>query len=303
MEPHEVQTLGEAMSGMHTVSQADIGRTLEEFVQKLSEESSLGIDSAGYFRNTITKALGKDRATSVLSRLPSLAAETGLTTLKWMDPRVVAKIIRNEHPQIIATVISQLEREQAGEVLNLLGDDLKTDVIIRITRLDKLQPAAIAELNDVISDLFENNSSIEISGIGGVRTAAEILNEVTKETEELVLQKIEELDNDLYLDIKEGMFVFENLLSLDDRGMQTLLRDLSNDKLIIALKGASNEMQHKIFKNMSKRAAELLRDDLEAQGPVKLSEVEEAQKEIIGVAQNLAEDGKIALGGKGEEFV
>lgn len=303
MKPEEVQALGEAMSAINGVSQEQIGDTLDQFVSRVRNESSLGLESASYFKSTLTRALGKDRASNVLSRMGPQEDDQGLTALKWMDARVVAKIIRNEHPQIMATVLSQLSRERAGEVLDLLPETLRADVVMRIVKLDKLHPAALADLNEVIQELFENDASIELAGLGGVQVVAEILNGVSKKSEELILEAIEEADSEVMERIKEGMFIFENLLNVSDRDTQTLLRDLANEDLIIALKGASEELAAKIFKNMSSRAAELLKDDLDAKGPVKLSDVQTAQRSILTTAQQLAEDDKISLGGKGDDFV
>ncbi len=303
MKPAEVQALGEAMSAINGVTQQQIGDTLDQFVNRVRNESSLGLESASYFKSTLTRALGKDKATSVLSRMQPADDDQGLTALKWMDPRVVAKIIRNEHPQIMATVLSQLSREQAGLVLDLLPEGLRSDIIMRIVQLDKLHPAALADLNEVIQELFENNATIELSGLGGVQVAAEILNGVSKDSEELILDAIETADAEIVEKIKEGMFIFENLLNVSDRDTQTMLRDLSNDDLIVALKGASEELQAKIFRNMSSRAADLLRDDLDAKGPVKLSDVQESQRAILVTAKQLADDGKISLGGKGDDYV
>lgn len=303
MKPEEVQSLGEAMSAIRGVSQEQIGDTLDQFVNRVRHESSLGLESAKYFKSTLTRALGKDRASNVLSRMGPQEDDQGLTALKWMDARVVAKIIKNEHPQIMATVLSQLSRERAGEVLDLLPDSKRADIVMRIVKLDKLHPAALADLNEVIQELFDSDASIEVAGIGGVQVVAEILNGVSKDSEEMILDAIEEADSEIMEQIKEGMFIFENLLNVTDRDMQTLLRDLSNDDLIIALKGASAELQAKIFKNMSSRAAELLKDDLDAKGPVKLSDVQTAQRTILTTAQQLAEDGKISLGGKGDDYV
>lgn len=303
MKPAEVQALGEAMSAINGVTQQQIGDTLDQFVNRVRNESSLGLESASYFKSTLTRALGKDKATSVLSRMQPTDDDQGLTALKWMDARVVAKIIRNEHPQIMATVLSQLARDQAGQVLDLLPEQLRSDIVMRIVQLDKLHPAALADLNEVIQELFENNATIELSGIGGVQVAAEILNGVSKDSEEMILDAIEAADGEIVEKIKEGMFIFENLLNVSDRDTQTMLRDLSNDDLIVALKGASEELQAKIFRNMSSRAADLLRDDLDAKGPVKLSDVQESQRAILVTAKQLAEDGKISLGGKGDDYV
>ncbi len=303
MKPEEVQAVGEAMAAINGVTQEQIGDTLDQFINRVRNQSSLGVESAKYFKSTLTRALGVDKATSVLASMEPMDDDSGLSSLQWMDPRVVAKIISKEHPQIIATVLSQLKSQQAGAVLDLLPDDIRPDIMMRIVKLDKIHPAALADLNEIIQELFENNATIEISGLGGVSTVAEILNSVSKDAEEQILAAIEETDSDVVAQIKEGMFIFENLLTVTDRDMQTLMRDLSNGDLILALKGASEEMQQKIFRNMSSRAAELLKDDLEAQGPVRLTEVEDAQRSIITAAKQASEDGKISLGGKGDDFV
>lgn len=303
MKPEEVQAVGEAMAAINGVSQEQIGETLDQFINRVRNESSLGLESAKYFKSTLTRALGKDKATSVLASMEPMDDDSGLSSLQWMDPRVVAKIIAREHPQIIATVLSQLKSQQAGAVLDLLPEDIRPDIMMRIVKLDKIHPAALADLNEIIQELFENNATIEISGLGGVSSVADILNSVSKEAEEQILVAIEETDSDVVAQIKESMFIFENLLAITDRDTQTLLRDLSNEDLILALKGASLEMQEKIFRNMSSRAAELLKDDLEAKGPVRLSEVETAQRTILTAAKQAAEDGKISLGGKGDDYV
>ncbi|MFK8079299.1 MAG: flagellar motor switch protein FliG [Granulosicoccus sp.] len=303
MKPEEVQAVGEAMAAISGVTQEQIGETLDQFINRVRNESSLGLESAKYFKSTLTRALGKDKATSVLASMEPMDDDSGLSSLQWMDPRVVAKIISKEHPQIIATVLSQLKSEQAGAVLDLLNDEIRPDIMMRIVKLDKIHPAALSDLNEIIQELFENNATIEISGLGGVTSVADILNSVSKEAEEQILAAIEETDSDIVAQIKESMFIFENLMAVTDRDTQTLLRDLSNEDLILALKGASEEMQEKIFRNMSSRAAELLKDDLEAKGPVRLTEVEEAQRTILTAAKQAAEDGKISLGGKGDDFV
>jgi len=303
MKPEEVQAVGEAMTAIHGVTQEQIGETLDQFINRVRNESSLGHESAKYFKSTLTRALGKDKAISVLANMEPMEDDSGLSSLQWMDPRVVARIISQEHPQIIATVLSQLKSQQAGSVLDLLPDSIRADIMMRIVKLDKIHPAALTDLNEIIQELFENNATIEISGLGGVTSVADILNSVSKEVEEQVLMAIEETDADIVAQIKDSMFIFENLLTVTDRDTQTLLRDLSNEDLILALKGASQEMQEKMFRNMSSRAAELLKDDLEAKGPVRLSDVEKAQRTILTAAKQAAEDGNISLGGKGDDFV
>ncbi len=303
MEPLEVQSLGEAMSGIEGVTQDQIGGTLDKFIKNVKNESSLGHGSQEYLRRTLTRALGLDKANSVMGQINLEGGPVGLESLKWMSPRVVAKIIANEHPQIIAIVLAHLDRAQGGSVMNLLPESMRTDVLVRVAKLDIIHPAALQELNDIIQRRFEENSESELTGVGGVDVAAEILNGVSKEAEASVLEALDELDSELSKQIQEKMFIFDNLIAVDDRGMQALLREVSTDQLVVALKGASPELREKIFGNMSQRASELLRDDLEAKGPMRLAEVEDAQKQVLTVAMRLAEDGTISLGGKGDDFV
>lgn len=303
MEPDEVQRLGEAMGEIKGVTQEAISETLDHFIDQIKHQSSLGIGSREYFKTTLTRAIGKDKASSMLSQLKHQGNEKSLATLKWMDPRMIARLIANEHPQIIATIISHLTRTQGGEVLNLLPEHLHSDIILRISRLDKVHPAALSELDEVIQLAFANNSDIEVAGIGGMAAAGEILNAVSKQSEERVLEELQEIDPDLCTELRENMLIFENLLEIDDRGMQTLLRDVAGENLIVALKGASVEMQQKVFRNMSKRAADMLQDDLAARGPVKLSDMTAAQREILMTAKRLGEEGKIAIASKGDEYV
>jgi len=303
MEPAEVQVLGEAMTTLQGVTQDQISGTLDKFIGNIKNETSLSIGTRDYLKKTLTRALGREKAGSMLSQIQIESGPRGLEALKWMHPRAVANIIRHEHPQIIAIVLSHLGREQAGQVLDLLPDEIHTDIVIRISKLDTVHPAALQELDEIITRRFEENPETELTGVGGIKVAAEILNGVSSDAESQIFEKLKEVDSELGDQIQENMFIFDNLLSIDDRGMQTLLREVSSDKLVIALKGAANALQEKIFKNMSSRAAELLRDDLQAKGPVRLAEVEEAQKEILTAAHRLSEEGQIALGGKGDDFV
>jgi flagellar motor switch protein FliG len=303
MEPKEVQALGEAMASMNGVTQHQIRAVLDNFVGTIGNESSLSVGSQDYLKKLLTRALGREKANSMLSQISIGNGSRGLDALRWMHPRMVANVIRGEHPQIIAIVLAHLDREQAGEVLSLLPEENRTDILIRVAKLDTVHPAALSELDEIITRRFEENPEAEITGVGGVKIAAEILNGVNSDTESLILEKLKEIDAEMCDQIQESMFIFDNLLSVDDRGMQTLLREVSSDKLVIALKGAAPALQEKIFKNMSSRAAELLKDDLAAKGPVRLSEVEMVQKEILTIAYRLSEEGQIALGGKGDDFV
>jgi flagellar motor switch protein FliG len=218
-----------------------------------------------------------------------------------MDAPAVAELIKSEHPQIIATILVHLERDQASEILSLFSERLRNDTLLRIATLDSIQPTALRELNDVLIKLLSGSSNIRKTPMGGIRAAAEILNLMPSAQEGSVIDNIKKYDDDFAQKIMDEMFVFDNLLEIDDHGIQLLLREVQSESLIIALKGAQEELRNKIFKNMSKRAAEMLKEDLEAKGPVRVSEVEAEQKEILKVVRQLADDGQIVLGGGGED--
>lgn len=302
LSPKEVHLLGNNITQIDHVTQFDIAGVLENFLSQITDQSSLSIGAPDYLRKTLTKALGDDKANSILSRL-DMGKAKGLENLKWMDPRAIADIITNEPAQIIAIVLSYIEPDQAGEVLELLPDVKRADVIYRIANLETVNPVALKELDRIICSQLDTDGSVKLSNVGGVKVAADILNSADTTIESEVLEQLTQVDQEVTTAIQDLMFVFDNLLTLDDRGMQTLLRDVSSDILVIALKGAGNELQEKIFKNMSKRAADLLKDDLETKGPVRVTEVEEAQKDILKIAQQLSEEGRIALGGGGDDFV
>ncbi len=303
MEPEEVQSVGSAMTSLKNISQTNISQVLDGFITQVGKESSLSLGTDSFLRNTLVSALGRDKANSVLSQVHMDAESHGLESLKWMDPKAIHHVIQNEHPQIIAIVLTHLMRDKAGAVLDLLPDNVQTDVMVRVASLDSVHPAALEELDTILKLRFEKEPEVSISKIGGIKVAAEILNTVSSATEGRVFEALNEYNDDMSEQIQESMFVFENLLALDDRGMQLLLREIPQDKLVKALKGTSIEIRNKIFDNVSATAAELMRDDLDAMGPIRLREVEDLQKEIMAVAQRLAEEGQIALGNKDDEFV
>ena len=304
MAPKEVQTVGSAMAQLKNVTRGQVDKVLTEFYNTVQEETGLALGTDEYVRNVLVKALGQDKAEGLIDRIIKGANTKGLETLKWMDPRGVAEIIRLEHPQIIAIVLSYLDPDQAAEVLVLFPERVRVDVMMRIATLDGIQPAALTELNDIMEKQFSGNNNVKSSSVGGMKAAANILNFIDSSVEGEIMDNIKELDTDLGQSIQDLMFVFDNLNDVDDRDIQTILREISSESLVLALKGAETELKEKIFKNMSKRAAEMLRDDLEAKGPVRLSEVEGAQKEILAVARRLADAGDIQLGGGGgEEYV
>lgn len=303
LDRREVQRVGMAMSSLGNISNDQIGTVLASFLETVSGQSGIGIGANDYLKKMLTGALGEQKASAILERIGGSSAGS-LDRLKWMDPRAVADFILNEHPQIQAIVVSYLEPDQAAEVLNYFPDEqMRSDVIMRVATLESIPPSALQELSVVLDSQISKGSSSRFAQLGGKRVAAEIMNSLDNAVEEAVMDKIREADEGLSDDIQELMFVFDNLLAVDDRGIQTLLREVSTDNLVLALKGADEPLREKIFNNMSKRAAELLQDDMEAKGPVRLSDVEASQKEILVIARKLADAGEIALGGSGDEMV
>jgi len=298
--PKEVQKIGMAMAGLDNITREQIQVSLRDFRAEAEERTTLGVGSDSYIRSILTKALG-DKATNLIDRILQGGDTSGIESLKWMDSASVAEMIKNEHPQIIATILVHLDYDQASEILQLFTERLRNDVMLRIATLDGVQPHALRELNDVLTKLLSGSDHIKKSKVGGVKAAAEILNFMGGTVESTIIGNIKEFDEELAQRIQDEMFVFEDIGKIDDRGIQLLLREIQSESLIVALKGATPEMREKIFKNMSQRAAEMLRDDLEAKGPVRLSEVEGEQKEILKIVRRLADEGQIVLGGKGEE--
>jgi len=304
MEPKEVQRVGAAMASLTHVTHEQIDGVLGEFVQAVKSETALGLDSEEYVRNTLVEAFGVEKAASLVDRILTRPNSKGIESLKWLDPRAIAEIFRFEHPQIVSIVLSYLENDQAAEVLKYFPEERRADVLMRIATLDGVQPSALQELDEILERQYAGSFSLTSPASGGKETAANILNYLDADTEQKITEAIQQFDAGLADEIQGLMFVFSNLLDVDDRGIQTLLREVASDTLLVALKGADASVKEKIFKNMSQRAADMLRDDLEAKGPVRLSEVEEAQKEILAVAKRMADDGEIALGGSGgDEFV
>lgn len=299
--PKEVQRIGAAMTHLQNIEQAQVEDIVNSFLNDAQTLTGLGMGADSYIRNMLVEALGEDKANSLVDRILLGGNTTGLDTLKWMDPRSVADLIRHEHPQIQAIVVAYLDSDQAAEVLANLAEKPRLDIIMRIAALDSVHPSALQELNDILEKQFSGNAASQTKAMGGVKVAAEIMNNMEGSLETELMESIREIDEDLGTQIQDLMFVFEDLKSVDDRGIQALLREVSSEVLILALKGSDEELKEKIFKNMSKRAAELLRDDLESKGPVRVSEVEGAQKEILVIARRMADSGEINLGGSGGE--
>ena len=301
MGPKEVQKIGVAMANLENVPKDAVHTALREFMVGVSDQTALGVGSEEYIRRVLVDALGQEKANGMIDRILLGANSTGLEALKWMEPKAIAEMIRLEHPQITAIVLSYLDGDQAAAVMSLLPQEQRSDVLLRIATLNGVQPSAMNELNEILEKQLRGGASAQSSSIGGVKAAANILNYLQGDIESAVLEKVKEVDGELGQEIEVLMFVFENLGEVDDRGIQTLLREVSTDSLVLALKGTDERVSEKVFKNMSQRAAEMLKDDLEAKGPVRLSEVEAAQKEILAIARRLAEEGQIALGGGGGE--
>ena len=299
--PKEVQKLGHAMAALKTVPRSKVEQVLADFQKTASESAAVHVDTEAYVRSVLTKALGDDKAANLISRILQGGDTNGIEGLKWLDAPTVADLIRNEHPQIIATILVHLEHDHASEILNHFTERLRNDVVLRIATLEGIQPAALRELNEAMLRILSGSTSIKRTAMGGVRTVAEILNFIGTANETSVVDAIREYDPDLAQKILDEMFVFENLLEIDDRSIQMIMREVQSDSLVLALKGASPELREKIFKNMSQRAAEMLREDLESKGPVRLSEVEAEQKEILKIVRRLADEGQIVLGGAGGE--
>lgn len=303
MGPKEVQKIGAVMASVQNVQQDQVEVVLTNFLDEVRTLTGLGVGNDSYIRNMLVSALGEDKANSLVDRILVGGNTTGLDTLKWMDARSVADIIRHEHPQIQTIVAAYLDGDHAAEVLSYLSPRMRLDILMRVSALENIQPAALIELNNILERQFSGNSGSQAKDMGGVKVAADIMNNFDSTLESEVMDGIREVDEDLGEQIQDLMFVFDNLRDVEDQGIQALLREVSSDVLIVALKGADDKLQEKIFGNMSKRAAELLRDDLEASGPKKISEVEAAQREILIIARKLADAGEIVLGGGGEQML
>lgn len=301
--PKEVQKLSETMVTLNDIRREQIEQVLEEFCVRADNRTSLGQDGHDYLRAVLIKALGEEKAASLLDRISRSDDTSGIESLKWMDAIAAAELIKNEHPQIIATILVHLERDQSSAILAQFTERLRNDVLLRIATLDSVQPIALRELNSVLGKLLSGTDSIKKPRMGGVRTTAEILNFMPTALESNVIENITQYDEDMAQRIMDEMFVFDDLLKVDDQGIQLLLREIQSESLITALKGAKEELRDKIFKNMSQRAAEVLREDLESRGPVRVSEVELEQKKILKTLRQLADDGHIALGGGDDGFI
>ncbi len=298
LDANAVQKLGIAMAELQEVSRDQMTSVLQNFIGVVDGKADIASSSLDYVRRVLTQAVGKQKADMLLDRISSGQPGQGIEALKWMEAKAVAQIISGEHPQIAALVLSYLDSDQGAGILALLPEDMRTEVLMRIATLNEVPQSAINELDHLVEKQASAPAPVALRQIGGPKTVASLLNAMKKDKSSEELGKIEKADSEMHQKIKDLLFVFDNLLNIDDRGIQAVLRYVGSDVLALALRGAEPDVQDKIMRNMSKRAAEILRDDMEARGPVKLAEVEAAQKEVVTIAQRLAEEGTINLGGK-----
>jgi flagellar motor switch protein FliG len=301
LAPKEVQRLGETIARMRAVTRDRVEKVLDDFEKVATSESMLVADNNEYVKSVLRLALGADKASLLIDRILQGNDITGIESLKWMDPQSVAELLRNEHPQIVAAILVHLDFDQAADVLKLFNERQRNEVMVRIATLDGIQPLALRDLNEVMSKVLAGGDRSKKSSLGGVKTAAEILNMLGSAVETSVLDFVREADSDLAQKIMDNMFTFDDVEKIDDKGIQALMKEVQSESLVIALKGATPALRDKIFKNMSSRAAETLKEDLESRGPVRLSEVEAEQKEMLKIVRRLVDEGQIVLAGGGDE--
>ncbi len=305
LTPKEVQKVGESMARINSVPRERIEEIVKRFHVAREGSVSLVRDTDEYVSQVLRKALGEDKAKILIERILQGDDVSGIEAMKWMDPGAVAELVKNEHPQIVASILVHLERDHASAILKDLPERMRNDVLLRVATLDGIQPQALLELNQVLSRVLAGGEKVKKASLGGAKAAAEILNFLGGTVETSVIESIREHDAELAQKVLDQMFTFENVNDLDDKAIQTLLREVQSESLIVALKGADQALRERIFKNMSTRAAETMREDLESKGPVRLSEVEAEQREILKIVRRLADEGTIQLGGAGaeDEFV
>jgi flagellar motor switch protein FliG len=299
--PKEVQRLGETIAKLKAIPRERYESVVENFLKLAEAEHMLVADSDEYVRSVLRKALGEEKASLLLERILAGNDVTGIESLKWMEAQAVAELLRNEHPQIVAAILVHLEYDQTSQILKLLPDRMRNEVLMRVATLDGIQPAALKDLNEVLSNVLSGSDRARKSQLGGVKSAAEILNMMGSSVETSVLDYIRESDGDLAQMIMDNMFTFDDMIKLDDKAIQMVLKEVQSESLVISLKGATPELRERIFKNMSSRAAETLREDLETRGPVRVTDVEAEQKELLKVVRRLVEEGEISMGGGSDD--
>ncbi|MEN9766033.1 MAG: flagellar motor switch protein FliG [Pseudomonadota bacterium] len=303
MSPKEVQAIGAAMTAVQDLSQEAVSIVLDDFINTIKKQTSLGLGSSDYVENVLKRALGEDKAASILSRIMPGASSKGLEILRWMDARSISDMIRAEHPQVIAIILSVCDFDVAADVLAFLSPDIRPEVLRRVASLETVQPSAMQELEKIMKEQFSKSSSAKSSSFGGVKAAAKIMNFTKADLESVILNGLNDLDPDIAMKVQDNMFSFENLVGVDNRSIQTLMRNIEQDMLMVALKGATEPVKDKFFGNMSARARVMFIDEMEGKGPLRLTDVEDAQKSIMRLAKKLSDKGEIMLAGRGEDFV
>ncbi len=301
LAPKEVQRMGETIARMKSITHDRLNQVLDKFAAIAGDKSMLVEDTDEYVRSVLKRALGEDKANLLLDRILQGADVSGIESLKYMDPSAVAELMRHEHPQIVAAILVHLESEHAAAVLKLFSERQRNEVLVRVATLDGIQPSAMRDLNEVLNQVLAGSDRVKKSTLGGVKPAAEVINMLGATLETSVLDYIRANDNDLAQKILDNMFTFDDLERLDDKGIQSLLKEVQTESLVIALKGATPELREKVFRNMSTRAAETLREDLESRGPVRVAEVEAEQKELLKVVRRLSDEGVIVIGGGSDD--
>jgi flagellar motor switch protein FliG len=301
LSPKEVQGVGETIARMKSIPRERVDNVLEMFSTVAGDNVTPVGNTDAYVRSVLKKALGDDKANSLLDRILQSNEVEGIDNLRWMDTAAVAELMRDESPQIVAAILVHLETPQASAVLKLLPERHRNEVMVRIATLDGIQPAALKDLNEIMGKLLSNADRVKKSGLGGVKAAAEMLNQMGAGTETSVLDFIREMDNDLAQQIMDNMFTFDDLAKIDDKGIQALLKEVQTESLVISLKGAPAELRDKVLRNMSTRAAETLREELDSRGPVRVSEVEAEQKEMLKTVRRMVDEGTIVMGGGGDD--
>jgi flagellar motor switch protein FliG len=301
LSPKEVQKLGEAIAKTKAITRERVDEVVDKFTGIAAAQSLLVSNSGDYVRSVLKRALGDDKAALLIDRILQGGDVSGIESLKWMDPSSVAELLRNEHPQIVAAILVHLDFDQAADVLKFFAERQRNEVMLRIATMEGIQPSALKDLNEVLFQVLAGGDKVRKSSLGGVKTAAEMVNLMGTAIEGTVIESIRNHDPDLAQKIMDKMFVFEDLLKLDDKAIQMVLKEVASDALIVALKGAQSELKERFLANMSTRAAETLREDLESRGPMRLSEVEAQQKEILKVVRRLADEGTIVIGSSADD--
>ena len=299
LTPKEVQHIGTAMYSVEGLDQDTVNKVLDEFLAIIKEQTSLGLGAGDYIQNVLNKALGNDRAQSILGRITPTESSNAIEILEWMDSRAISELISDEHPQIIALIISYLDPAQASDVLVMLDEKIQPEIVKRIATIQTVQPDALKDLELVMQKKFAANTSLRASQVGGVKAAAQIMNFMKGEDEQKIFKEVAKFSKNLMTEIQEAMFVFDNLIKSDDKSLQMILRSVETEDLVLAMKGADDVLRDKLFACMSQRAAANIQDEMEALGPVRLTEVQEAQKRIINAARRMSDEGTIVLAGRG----